>query len=182
MTPGPRAFVIVIALVAMTGDAFAVTSPFQRHWRWRSHSPPLPYPEVLHPEDPLPLPEGFTITIVKKDAPAVSADATIDKPRDVANRLATCWTPPEAHGSDPREVTIRASFSRSGVVLGEPRITYANGGPAEGARAAVIDSIRKAVSTCGPLRFTASLGKAIAGYPFAIRFIADGANPQAPSH
>ena len=67
------------------------------------------------------------------------------------------------------------SFSRSGSIIGEPRITYVKAGRDEILRDAVRSSILSAVRACTPLRFTPAFGKAIAGRSFAIRFIAPAA-------
>ncbi len=64
------------------------------------------------------------------------------------------------------------SFRRDGTVFGQPRITYmkASGGP--DGEASLANSMRAAIAACAPLRFTPSLGAAIAGRTFLIRFIA----------
>jgi hypothetical protein len=120
---------------------------------------------------PRSLPQGFTMTI-RRDARSMAADA-LSRPRQVGEQLAACWEPP-APGS---EVTIRVTFNRRGAVIGGPRVTYVK--PGQGAdRAAVTRSVRQAFARCAPLRFTADLGSAIAGRPFAFRLIApDAARP-----
>ena len=95
--------------------------------------------------------------------------AAIDKPREIAQRIARCWSPPRARTQS--EVTIRLSFTRSGAVLGVPRITYIN--PGQGTdREAVRASILKALERCAPFEFTDGLGSAISGRPFTLRFVA----------
>ena len=88
-------------------------------------------------------------------------------PSDVARSIAACWSPP--HEGD--EITLRMSFRRDGSVFGKPRITYlkTSGEPDE--EAALANSILTAITSCTPLRFTPSLGAAIAGRVFLIRFI-----------
>jgi hypothetical protein len=165
------ALCLVIALIA--GPAGAVTAPRQEaRWRHRVHAPPLPHPEILHPVDPSPLPSGFVMTIRKPDG-APLADAELHRPREIAERIAECWSP----AAETDDVTIRAQFSRGGTVIGEPRVTHVGVAPDEAARRAMAEAIRAALARCAPLRFTASLGAAIAGYPFAIRFVAGGALP-----
>ena len=51
-----------------------------------------------------------------------------------------------------------------------PKITYV-AAPDAKAKADLRASLLGALGRCGALRFTPSLGKAIAGRPFAIRFI-----------
>jgi hypothetical protein len=70
----------------------------------------------------------------------------------------------------PAEITLRLQFSKAGRVVGEPRVTYVAAPGDE--RSKVIESMKAALKDCTPLRFTPRLGAGIAGYPFAIRFIA----------
>ncbi len=112
--------------------------------------------------------QGFTMTVIKQ--PSMQPRGAIDRPRTVAERLAACWEPP----SRGVEVTVRVAFHRNGTLIGEPRVTYVNSG-AGADRVIVTRSMEKALARCLPLRFTADLGSAIAGRPFAIRFIAPGA-------
>ena len=99
----------------------------------------------------------------------LAADAAPDNvPGDVARSIAACWHPP--HEGDA--ITLRMSFRRDGSVFGKPRITSmkAQGGP--DGDAALATSIFAAIAACSPLRFTPSLGAAIAGRTFLIRFAA----------
>jgi hypothetical protein len=157
------------------GDASAVTARWQRHWRKKVHAPPLPYPELLHPQDIPPLASGFVMNVTKRGS-EVGPDAHDDvaRPRDVAERIAGCWRPPLAASGAAREITLRLQFARTGAVIGAPKITYVKAGARE--REALVASIKAAVSDCAPLRFTPGMARAMAGYPFAIRFIAAGAD------
>ena len=121
-----------------------------------------------------PLPSGFTMTLVRGAEPAPAADAELARPREIARRLAACWSPPNFDGP-PAEITLRLQFSKAGRVIGEPKVTYV-AAPGD-QRSAVVTSMQAALKDCTPLRFTASLGAGIAGYPFAIRFIADRRKP-----
>ncbi len=150
----------------------------QEHWRKRSHAPPLPHPEFLHPEFLYPqvLPpygSGFVLTATKTRE--AGENMAVARPREVAERIAECWHPPAS--STPGEITLRLQFSARGDVIGQPRITYVKAGAGAASRAELSASIMTALQSCAPLRFTGSLGRAIAGYPFAIRLIA-----AAPDH
>lgn len=144
-----------------------VQSPLQRN--------EAPVPGALAPGAPVPgamrprsVPQGFTMTIERAGRQMVSG--ALSRPRQIGEHLAACWTPP-APGS---EVTVRVTFNRRGAVIGTPRVTYVK--PGRGAdRAAVTRSAERAFARCLPLRFTAELGSAIAGRPFAFRLIASGA-------
>ena len=64
---------------------------------------------------------------------------------------------------------MRLSFSRSGTVIGEPRVTYIRAPAQAGLREKIVSSVLAAVKACTPLPFTPALGAAIAGRMFAIR-------------
>ncbi len=94
---------------------------------------------------------------------------TVDHlPRDIARSISACWHPP--HEGD--EVTLRMSFRRDGSVFGKPRITHIKASGGADGQAELANSIMAAVAACSPLRFTPSLGAAIAGRIFLIRFVA----------
>ena len=199
-----------LGLIALASGAVAQHNPINdRHWRRRAHVPPLPYPEylhqnpldriprlhtnphatspptpypqALHPLPVMPLSGGFTMTASHDvGAPGAAPSGTISSARAVADYLAACWTPPDDGDSSP-EVSLRLSFSRSGAVLGGPRVTYIKAGEGDSAGERVRASILAAVGGCAPLPFTADLGSAIAGQPFAIRFVALRHVPASPS-
>jgi hypothetical protein len=85
----------------------------------------------------------------------------------IATGLAACWNPP--HRDD--QVTVRLSFTRDGRVIGEPRIVYARSGAGKADDAGLARSMLAAVRKCTPLRFSATLGSAIAGQVLDIRFV-----------
>jgi hypothetical protein len=128
---------------------------------WRPAEPP---PAVVPPAG---LP-GFTMTI-RRD-PDNFAPGALSRARQVGEHLAACWRPP----ADGVEVTVRVSFNRAGEVIGERRVTYVKAADGAG-RAEIVRSVDQAFARCLPLRFTRDLGSAIAGRPFALRFIAAGA-------
>jgi hypothetical protein len=132
---------------------------------------PAPYPQGHTSRPAGAPPPGFTMTINRDGLSRVSG--SLSRPRQIGEQLAACWEPP-APGS---EVSVRVSFDRHGEVIGTRRVTYVK--PGRGAdRAAVTRSLERAFARCLPLRFTADLGSAIAGRPFAFRFIApDAARP-----
>ena len=148
------------ALVLLSGGAGA---------EHRNRGIPLPYPELLHPQPPLRLPEGFVIV---QNLPATPSDsARINHPDEVGARIARCWSPPGSQAGKNISVTVRMSFRADGSVLGEPMITYASAPKGSAARADIVKSVRDAIAACAPLPFTAALGSAIAGRLFAIRFV-----------
>ena len=153
----------------------AVTPRWQHHWRRQSNAPPLPYPELLHPDDLLPYPTGFVFNIKLSSLTKISADAQISRPRMIAERLAACWAPPQGAVEADSEITFRAQFAKSGALIGQAAITYVKAGPGQEDRGAMVSTLRRALSNCAPLRFTPDFARSIAGYPLAIRLIADRA-------
>ena len=86
---------------------------------------------------------------------------------DIAPALGKCWTPPAMDGVG--QITVLLSFRRDGSIIGLPRITYTRAVDPEDKRA-LKESLLAALAACGPLPVSPSLGAAIAGRPFAIRF------------
>jgi hypothetical protein len=99
-----------------------------------------------------------------------STSPKIERPRQAAEQLAACWSPPVPARGDTVEITIRFGFDRSGLVQGSPRITYVKAAPGMSDEA-VRDSIAAAIKACTPMHFTAAMAAAIPGYPYSVRFI-----------
>jgi len=108
------------------------------------------------------------------DAAPKTGRARLDRLRDIGGFLRSCWALPPGSGTDrgdePREVTLRLSFNRSGGIIGAPRVAYAHPPEASEAQKAFTASALAALKNCTPMPFTSGLGSAIAGVPFAIRF------------
>ena len=125
---------------------------------------------------PAPYPQGFSLDVPVKPG---DNDATGQRPleafnryRQVADALAQCWNPPAEFDDRPwRQVTLRVSFRRDGSINGVPRIPYVDGGLTEAARSGLRQSLMDALQRCSPLPLSQSLGGAIAGQVFALRFI-----------
>jgi len=66
---------------------------------------------------------------------------------------------------------VRFAFRRSGEIIATPRVTYATPGIPPQTRETYLHAITAALERCTPLRFTAGLGRAVAGRPIAIRFV-----------
>lgn len=92
--------------------------------------------------------------------------------RDVGAALEACWRPPPIEDAFPgMQVTLVFSFNRNGAVMGEPRFTYSLHEAPTRVKAAYQRAAVDTLNRCTPLRFTSELGGAIAGHPFAVRFI-----------
>jgi hypothetical protein len=103
-------------------------------------------------------------------APARAAEAQrplVTRVHGIATGIAACWRPPH----DDDQVTVRASFTREGAVIGEPRIVFVQSSGGRADDPVLADSMKAAIRDCTPLRFSAQLGSAIAGQVLDIRFI-----------
>jgi hypothetical protein len=103
-------------------------------------------------------------------APAQAAEAKrplVARVHGIATGIAACWRP--LHDKD--QVTVRASFTREGAIIGEPRIVFVQSGGGRADDPALADSMKAAIRECTPLHFSTQLGSAIAGQVLDIRFI-----------
>ena len=92
--------------------------------------------------------------------------------REVFAALEACYRPPPLDRARPgMQITFQLSFRRDGTILGEPRITYETPEASEDQRYAYRLAVAEALERCTPLPFSESLGGAVAGRPFNMRFI-----------
>jgi hypothetical protein len=68
------------------------------------------------------------------------------------------------------DITVIVSFNRSGAIMGRPRITYETAEASDDDRLAYRVAVMEALQRCTPMPFTGSMGGAVAGHPFAIKF------------
>jgi hypothetical protein len=88
--------------------------------------------------------------------------------------LRACWTPPpEEDAKAGAQITVRMSFNRSGSLIAKPKVTYVSSNVPSNARQKYLNAITASLERCTPIRFSPALGGAIAGRPFAIRFVDD---------
>jgi hypothetical protein len=91
---------------------------------------------------------------------------------EVSTALRACWVPPPLDQSRPgMQITVRMSFRRNGELFGHPRITFESAGASDDERLAYRIAVADMLKRCAPLPFTETLGNALAGRPFTIRFI-----------
>ena len=106
------------------------------------------------------------------------AEHRLDTIADMFGALRACWLPPPQDEARPgMQMSVRLSFTRSGQMIGAPRVTYASPDAPPAARDIYRDAIMAALTRCTPLPFTAGLGGALAGRPIAIRYV-DNRNAQ----
>jgi hypothetical protein len=105
---------------------------------------------------------------------ASSADAApdqVDNIKQALIRLHRCWKPPPPSRANPDvEITAIVTFRRDGNIFGRPRITYESENATDNDRLQYRIAVMEALQRCTPMPFTDSMGGAIAGRPFAIRF------------
>ena len=174
---GGRAALVALALLSistLTNDPRALSARRSKAVSNHEDGPAISSPGALVVRDAPSAPrrQGFeaiepilVFAVARLPLPIGAAD---NLPQDIARSMLACWRAP--HEGD--EVTLRMSFRRDGSVFGKPRMTYmrAAGGP--DGEAELANSVYAAISACTPLRFTPSLGAAIAGRIFLIRFVA----------
>ena len=111
---------------------------------------------------------GIVVLALGARAQAVEAQPPlVTRVHGIATGIAACWRPPH----DDDQVTVRASFTRDGAVIGEPRIVYAHSSGGAADDSGLAQSMLDAIRDCTPLHFSARLGSAIAGQVLDIRFI-----------
>jgi hypothetical protein len=125
-----------------------------------------------------PLPEGFVLTVPvggDREPDEAPSPAVLNRYPEVAGALSRCFDPAASLGTRSwGEITLRVSFKRDGSVNGIPRIIYP-AAPSDPALATELkSSLLSALAHCTPLHLSPSLGGAIAGQIFAIRFTQQG--------
>jgi hypothetical protein len=129
------------------------------------------------PEIDYPYGENLQLTIQtvpsQDDAPKYQKpEHDLDSIGDLFAQLRSCWTPPQAEAAkEGMQMTVRFSFKRSGDMIGPPRITFATAGAPADVRDTYLKAISSSLAACVPLKFTDSLGGALAGRPIAIRYV-----------
>jgi hypothetical protein len=99
-------------------------------------------------------------------------DHDLDTIGDLFAALRSCWSPPPAgNAREDMQMSVRFSFKRSGEMIGPPRMTYATSGVPADTRSTYLKAINASLDACLPLKFTGSLGGALAGRPIAIRYV-----------
>jgi hypothetical protein len=104
-------------------------------------------------------------------APAPAQPAQVNSIADVFARLRTCWRPPDrSRVHTDIDITVIVSFNRAGGILGKPRVTYQSEQADDNDRLLYRIAVMEALQRCVPMPFTESMGGAVAGRPFAVRF------------
>jgi hypothetical protein len=136
-----------------------------------------------------PIGQDLRLTIISTDdndqqTTPGAADQNADKAENPADKkplnsisemyaaLRACWTPPpKDEGRHGMQYTIRFAFKRDGAIVAPPRRTYSSREAPDNVRDTYRDAVDAALKRCTPLHFSAGMGGAVAGRPFAIRFV-----------
>ena len=111
------------------------------------------------------------LLLVAALGPSHAEEKQVNTIKEVFEHLGTCWKPPPASRAKPMDITIIVSFNRSGVIMGHPRITYESPEATDDDRLAYRVAVMEALQRCTPVPFTESMAGAVAGHPFAVRFL-----------
>jgi hypothetical protein len=99
-------------------------------------------------------------------------DHDLDTIGDLFAALRSCWSPPPAEAARAgMQMSVRFSFKRTGEMIATPRMTFSTSGAPADTRATYLKAIDASLDACLPLKFTGSLGGALAGRPIAIRYV-----------
>jgi len=106
----------------------------------------------------------------------------VDNIKEAFARLRTCWRPPPPSRANPEvEITVIVSFTREGNILGRPKITYESENATDTDRLEYRVAVMETLQRCTPMPFTDAMGGAVAGRPFAIRFVPRRKPPPQPT-
>jgi hypothetical protein len=136
---------------------------------------PMGLPRLDYGAPPPPLAGGMTMTETRLLPGELQSgngpdSPLIGRPKQAADRLAACWSPPAPPRGDTVEITLRFGFDRSGAIMGAPRVTYVKAAPGV-TDSEVRESIAAAIKACTPMHFSDEMAQAAPGYPLSIRFI-----------
>ncbi len=129
------------------------------------------------PEIDYPYGENLQLTIQtvpskQDEAKYQKPDHELDNIGDLFAALRSCWSPPPPDAArEGMQMSVRFSFKKSGEMIGPPRLTFATARVPADTRDTYLKAINASLNACIPLKFTNSLGGALAGRPIAIRYV-----------
>jgi hypothetical protein len=95
----------------------------------------------------------------------------VDTIDELFARIRQCWKPPKLPDGDPgMQITVLFSLTRSGDLLGKPRITFESPEATEADSIAYRTAVMETLQRCTPMPFTDGMGGAAAGKPIRFRF------------
>jgi hypothetical protein len=108
--------------------------------------------------------------------PACPSPGPVNTLNEVWSAIVSCWTPPP--GSAGMAITLTFSLRRNGTMIGQPRVTWSKLAGDETLQRGFVASVLDALDAALPLPLSDSMGGAIAGRPFALRFAAEAKAPE----
>lgn len=114
---------------------------------------------------------SFFVSALAFNCPPLLAQASepqVNTIHDLMARLRSCWQAPPASETNPITITIVVSFTRSGEILGHPRVTYELAEATDKDRLEYRIAAMNALQHCTPIPFTDAMGGAIAGRPLRL--------------
>jgi hypothetical protein len=126
---------------------------------------------------------GFaaTLLLAASVSMAQAEPGQVDNIKQAFARLRACWKPPPPSRANPDvEITVIVSFTRDGNILGHPKITYESEQATDNDRLMYRIAVMETLQRCTPMPFTEGMGGAVAGRPFAVRFVPKRKPPPQP--
>ena len=115
---------------------------------------------------------AFLSALTNGGTRAESRERPINTVRDVFKVLKTCWIPPPRNSARVgMQITVRFSITRTGEILGKPKITFETKKATDAERIAYRIAVMSMLQRCTPIPITDALVDAIAGHPLSIRLI-----------
>ena len=114
----------------------------------------------------------FLFAVMDYGVSAEPRERPVSTIRDVFTVLKTCWIPPPKNAARVgMQITVRFSVTRTGEILGKPKITFETKKATDAERIAYRIAVMSMLQRCAPIPITDALGNAIAGHPLLIRII-----------
>ena len=114
----------------------------------------------------------FLFALTDGRAHAELRERPVNTVRGMLTVLKACWIPPPQNAARVgMQITVRFSVTRTGEILGKPRITFESEKATDAQRIAYRIAVMSMLQRCAPLLITDALGNAIAGHPLSIRLI-----------
>lgn len=98
--------------------------------------------------------------------------APVNNLQELMGAIKGCWSPPPADDNrQPLDLNFTISFKRSGELFGKPRAVIFARPVSDEERQLYYTAVAEAVDRCSQMPFTDTMGGAVAGRTFQIRFI-----------
>lgn len=100
----------------------------------------------------------------------LAAEEKISTLPDIFKRLGKCFKAPKLPRGHPGlQVTFIVTFTKTGDLFGQPKVTYESEYATDNDRLLYRTALMQALQRCTPMPFTEGLGDAVAGRPLRMR-------------